>query len=515
MARIAIGGVQHETNTFSDVPATYAEFVAPDAWPGLTRGPATLDAIAGINLPAAGAAQELRGLHHECVPLLWCSAQPSGRVTRDAFERIASMLVEDLAREARHGLDAVYLDLHGAMVAEHCPDADGELLARVRRVVGPRIPIVASLDFHANVSPRMADAATALVSYRTYPHLDMSESGARAARCLHDLLGCPRPAASIASIEFLVALTAQSTLVEPMQSLMLQAVETERLPVRSVAVTPGFPAADVAECGPAIYACGDDRGVVEATVARLATAFREREADFVLDLQTIENALADLRQQRPERGRPAILVDTQDNPGGGGNADTMELIAALVASGFEHVLAGVICDPRAAARAHEAGEGASIELGLGGASGWSGSRPLHATYRVEALGDGRFVGTGPFYRGARFDLGPMALLRTGDVRIAVASRKQQAADQAMFRHLRIEPSRQAVLVLKSSVHFRADFGALAGRIIVVEAPGPVVADPARLPFRNLRPGVRLSPIAGGAADGPILGAGGWQPPLNN
>jgi microcystin degradation protein MlrC len=515
VARIAVGGVQHETNTFSTVPATYDDFAAPDAWPGLTRGASMLEAIAGVNLPAAGAARELRGLHHECVPLLWCSAQPSGCVTRDAYERIAAMLVEDLTRESQRGLDAVYLDLHGAMVAEHCPDADGELLGRMRRVVGPRVPIVASLDLHANLSPLMAEAATALVSYRTYPHVDMSESGARAARCLHDLLGRARPSASFVPMEFLVALTAQSTLVEPMQSLMLRAVEAEHPPLRSVSVTAGFPSADVAECGPAVYACGDDRESVEATVARLAAAFRERESDFVLELQTIEAALASLLQQRPERGRPAILVDTQDNPGAGGNADTMELIAALAASDFERVLAGVICDPRAAARAHAAGEGANVELDRGAASGWPGSRPLHATYRVEALGDGRFVGTGPFYRGARFDLGAMALLRTGNVRIAVASRKQQAADQAMFRHLRIEPSEQAVLALKSSVHFRADFGDMAGRIIIVEAPGPAVADPARLPFRHLRRGVRLRPIAGGAGLEPILGAGDCRPPLNN
>src|SRR5688572_23064035 len=132
MARIAIGGCQHETNTFSQVPASYLDFVAPDAWPGLTRGPAMFDAVAGINLPAAGALQELRGLHHECVPLTWCSAQPSGFVTRDAYERISALLLEDLTHELERGLDGVYLDLHGAMVAEHCPDADGVLLQRVR-----------------------------------------------------------------------------------------------------------------------------------------------------------------------------------------------------------------------------------------------------------------------------------------------------------------------------------------------------------------------------------------------
>ena len=171
----------------------------------------------------------------------------------------------------------------------------------------------------------------------------------------------------------------------------------------------------------------------------------------------------------------------------------MSLIRALVASGRDGVLAGVICDPEAAARAHAAGEGASVELQLGARTDMAGETPLAARYRVVALGDGRFTGTGPFYKGGRFELGPMALLELGGVRIAVASRKQQAADQAMFRHLRAEPAEHAVLALKSSVHFRADFGAIASRVLVVEAPGPNVADPARLPFRKLRPGMRTTP----------------------
>jgi microcystin degradation protein MlrC len=171
----------------------------------------------------------------------------------------------------------------------------------------------------------------------------------------------------------------------------------------------------------------------------------------------------------------------------------MSLIKALVSSEARGVLAGVICDPEAAARAHAAGEGALVEMQLGARAGTTGETPLTARYKVLALGDGRFTGTGPFYHGGRFELGPMALLEVGGVHIAVASRKQQAADQAMFRHLRAEPAEYAVLALKSSVHFRADFCPIAGRIIVVAAPGPNVADPAQLPFRKLRPGMRTSP----------------------
>jgi microcystin degradation protein MlrC len=171
----------------------------------------------------------------------------------------------------------------------------------------------------------------------------------------------------------------------------------------------------------------------------------------------------------------------------------MSLIRALLAARVAGVLAGIICDPAAAERAHQAGRGATLMLELGSRSGTPGDAPLRADYRVEALGDGRFTGTGPFYLGSRFELGPMALLRCGEVRIAVASRKQQAADQAMFRHLGAEPAEHAVLLLKSSVHFRADFGRLASRVLVVAGPGPNEPDPGQLQFRKLRPDVRLRP----------------------
>jgi microcystin degradation protein MlrC len=491
MARVAVGGFQHETNTFSPHLATLAHFEAPDAWPGLARGPALVDAVAGINLPAAGFIAEARGLRHELVPLTWCSAQPSGRVTRAAFEHVSALLLEDLRAAAP--VDAVYLDLHGAMVAEHVDDADGELLRRVRALVGPVVPVVASLDFHANVSSLMAQQASALVGYKTYPHVDMAECGARAARCLHDLLGKPRPFSAFEALDFLIPLTSQSTLAPPMQDIAAMAIQLERAPLLAVNVAPGFPAADVPECGPSVYACGWAGDVAGAVVARLAADLRRREPEFALDLHSVTQACRLAQASAIPRGRPLVLADTQDNPGAGGNADTTSLLKALVQARVRRVLAGVYCDPLAAARAHEAGVGAQVDLDLGGRSGPPGETPFPARFEVVALGDGRFTGTGPFYRGGRFELGPMALLRIDDVHVAVSSRKQQAADQAMFRHLGAEPADFAVLALKSSVHFRADFGSLASRIVVVAAPGPNVADPSELPFTRLRSGVRTSP----------------------
>ena len=491
MARIAVGGFQHETNTFAPLHATLADFEQADAWPGLTEGNPLFEAVKGINLPAAGFIDEARSLAHELVPLLWCSAQPSAHVTRDAFEKICQRMLAKLADALP--VDAVYLDLHGAMVAEHIEDADGEVLARVRQLVGNSIPVVASLDFHANVSARMVECADGLVSYRSYPHVDMTETGVRAAALLHDLLQQRAPAKFHTSLPFLIPLTSQCTLVEPLSSLMARAQSLERDPVMSLCFTPGFPAADVPECGPSIFGYARDPELLASAARTLVGMALEREPEFALDLINVEQATRLARDADVPRDRPLILADTQDNPGAGGNADTMSLLKALIAARVESVLAGVIWDAEAAARAHAAGRGASLDLALGARSGFPGETPLVARFTVEQLGDGRFIGTGPFYRGGRFELGPMALLRTGNTRIVVATRKQQAADTAMFRHVGAEPFAARVLVLKSSVHFRADFGDQASRIVIVEAPGPNVADPSRLPFRRLPADKRLTP----------------------
>ena len=487
--RLAVGGFQHETNTFAPQKATLDDFLAPDAWPGLVRGADLFDAVRGINLPAAGFIQAAHSSHHVVVPLTWCSATPSAHVTREAYERIASMLLEDL-RSARH-LDAVYLDLHGAMVAEHLDDADGELLRRVRHTVGPDVPVVATLDFHANVSPLLVEHASALIAYRSYPHTDMASSGERAMRLLHDVRGWPLTS-HLHRLPFLIPLTSQCTLVEPMNALTDMLAELERAPVRALNFTPGFPAADVPQCGPAVFAYGDDSSAIEKAVQHVAALACEREAEFALGTHSIDSALREISFAPAIAGKPTILADTQDNPGGGGTSDTTSLIKALIARRSEPVLAGLMFDPRAAAHAHAAGRGARIELELGAHSGLAGETPIGGYFDVEALGDGTFTATGPFYAGSRMALGPMALLRIADVRIAVSSRKQQAADQAMFRHLGVDPHDFAVLALKSSVHFHADFDPIAGRVLIVEAPGANVADPAKLSFKNLPATMRVA-----------------------
>jgi microcystin degradation protein MlrC len=492
MARIACGGIQHETNTFAGSRATLNDFIEADAWPGLVRGAELVAAVAGINLPIAGAIDAARTLRHDLVPLLWCAAQPSGVVTREAFETLSAELLARLA--AALPLDGVYLDLHGAMVSEHLDDADGELLARVRALLGDTVPLVASLDFHANAGGRQAYEASALVTYRSYPHVDMADSGERAMRVLHDLIvrRMARPPRALALAPFLIPLTAQTTLIDPMRTLMLACERRERADgLLALNLTPGFPLADVAHAGPAVSGFGRDADAVAVAVRDIAALLQEAEGSFDAEGLTVAAAV-ELAAACVARGeRPIVLADTQDNPGAGGDADTTSLLRACIAARLPGILAGIFCDPDAAAQAHARGVGATFDGTVAGRLGIAGEPSLRGRFSVRALGDGNFSGTGAFYRGTRMALGPMALLEFDGALMVVASRKQQAADQAMFRHLGIEPAHAKVLILKSSVHFRADFAALAGRISIVHAPGRSPADPAALPFRKLRPGVRL------------------------
>lgn len=484
MARIAVAGFLHETNTFAQRHTDFEAFLEADAWPGLLEGPAMLDGVAGANLAAAGFIQAAVEAGHQVLPLIWASANPSGLVTRAAFERIWSLLEQALRKAG--AIDALFLDLHGAMVVEGIEDGEGELLGRLRAIVGAEMPLVAALDFHANVSPRMVALADGLTVYRTYPHVDMADSGARALALLQRFLAGEQLHKAYRQLPFLIPMLWQSTLNEPMYSLMQMVSEEEHATGVHAALAPGFPLADIHDSGPSVLAYHTDAALADAVAQRLHDALLAQRSAFSGRLYSPAEAVA-LALANPGAG-PLILADTQDNPGGGGSGDTTDILHELVRQRAAAACVGLLCDPAAARAAHAAGIGATIELVLGGRSG-IGSPPLQASYRVEALGSGEFTGTGPFYRGCRMALGPMARLSLNGIQILVSSHKQQAADQAMFRHLGLEPSTQRILVLKSSVHFRADFGQIAREILVVAASGENVADLRTLHYRHLRPGV--------------------------
>jgi microcystin degradation protein MlrC len=494
MARIAIGGLHHETNSFAPQVATFERFVEADGWPPLLRGKAMLPGCAGINLAITGFADAARAAGHELVPLLWANSCPSGPVTEDAFERLAAMLVEDLV--AAGPLDGLFLDLHGAMVTEHLEDGEGELLRRLR-ASAPRLPIVAALDLHANLSAAMVELSEALVAYRTYPHIDLAATGARCLAPLERAIAGERPAKAWRRMGFLVPLPWQCTTIEPGRGLYALLAELEANGVASASICMGFPAADTPVCGPAVLAYAADAATADAAADRLAAAFDAAEPRFAGKLWDAADAVAYAKAAATDR--TLILADTQDNPGGGGSSDTTGLLAALIEARAEGALLALLCDPDAAATAHRAGVGAVLHgLALGGRHGPDGVGPLIGGFEVLRLGDGRFTATGPMYGGNRMELGPMALLRSRaapGVEIAIASRRLQAADRAILKHLGVDPAAKRLLALKSSVHFRADFEALADEILVVAAPGANIADPAQLPFRRLPATMRRHPAA--------------------
>ena len=490
MARIAIGGFQHETNTFAPSKADYAAFEAGGGWPGVQYGAPIFGAVEGANIPAAGAVQALRALGHALVGTAWAAASPSAHVTADAFERILNELIRKL--EKAQPLDGVYLDLHGAMVAESYDDGEGEILRRTREAVGPRVPVVASLDLHANVTRAMVERADAMVAYRSYPHVDMAETGARAARLLDRMLKTgERPAGGFHQLDYLTGIPSQCSLIEPCKSIFEELRRLEERYDAILSFAPGFPMADFAECGMSVFGFGSPEAV-----ERLRRIVSDAEKDFALELHSAPDAVHRARS-RGEPGAPVVLADTQDNPGAGGNGDTTGILQALVEQKAQDAVLGMLIDPASAQRAHDAGQGASLAFSIGGLSKVEGDSPFAGEFLVERLGDGRFTCTGPMFKGFRMTLGDMALLRSRaapGVRVVLASRKCQAADQEMFRHLGVEPRASRVVALKSSVHFRADFEPIAKEVLVVKSPGPALADPAEFRWTRLRKGVRLRPL---------------------
>jgi microcystin degradation protein MlrC len=343
----------------------------------------------------------------------------------------------------------------------------------------------------------MSDTASALTAYRSYPHIDMDLTGARAAKLMDKILQSGgTPASHLRPIDFLIPINAQCTMEEPAGRLYRRLGELEAGPgVWQLSFAMGFPPADISICGPSVYGCGSDTAAVARAVEIMADEIEAAESEFTEQLFSPGEAVR-LAMANADAG-PFIIADTQDNPGAGGNSDTVGMLEALLSCGAKGAVLAILYDPEVAEAAHHAGEGHSFSAALGAKSGQPRQRPFEGKFRVERIGNGRFTATGSMWRGARMELGKMALLKVvdkaADVRVIVSSRKFQAADQSIFRHLGLEPIEQDILVLKSSVHFRADFQPIAAKIITAIAPGPNLADARKFPYKNLRPGLRIQP----------------------
>lgn len=490
MARIAIGGFQHETNTFAPVKADLEAFEQSAAYPRVPRRQRIIDEMSNLNVPIGGFIQAAGDRGHSLHPTVWAMATPSAHVTDEAFEHITGILLEELGDTAK--LDGVYLCLHGAMVTESYDDGEGEILRRVRAAIGPDTPLVASLDLHGNTTQLMVDEADALVAYRTYPHIDMAETGRRAAALMDYMLDSgKRPRKSFRQLDFLIPLVWQCSLIEPAARIYGSFDALEVGAVRSVSFTPGFPTADIYDCGPAVLAYADDQTEADNAAERIYQQVDQARLEW--DGTLLEPAEAIEFAMSKYSGRPYVLADTQDNPGAGGASDSIGVLQALVDCDAQDAVLGHLYDPDAAVAAHEAGVGATLELAIGASSGQAGHTPYTAKFVVDALSNGEFTGTGPMSKGRLFRMGTSALLRLGGVRVLVVSARAQLLDLESLRHIGVEPTEQRIIVVKSSVHFRAAFQPIAQDVLVVVAPGPNTANHLEIPYRKLRPNKLLTP----------------------
>ena len=470
--RVAIGGISHESSTFSVVPTTLADFRQRGYFEG-----AELERLRGTRTPIGAFYDAARDFDFEVVPTLSAGAVPGGPVTAEATEHLVGRLVEGLRAALADGpLDGVLLGLHGAMVSELDDDGESYILRAVRDVVGPQLPVLATLDLHGNVTQEMVDLATVLIAYDEYPHTDPYERGYEAGELLARIVReGVRPTPALVKIPLLAGLQRQFTGAEPMASVKRLAHEIEAEPgVLNASYLPGFAWADIPAMTFSVIVTtdGDPAGARRAA-NRLASAIWERRDDFVVRPVPVDQAVQEA--MAAPRG-PVVLADIGDNPGGGTPADGTVLLEALLRHGATRAAMALIADPEAAAQAVAAGEGATVSLRVGGKVDRLHGDPLDVTARVLRVTDGRFRHTGPMSAGVEVNLGPTAVLAVqgsdgGEVQLLLTTYRYQPTDLEVFRSQGIEPTEQQILAVKSSVHYRAAFTPIAAQIVEVDTPG--------------------------------------------
>jgi len=485
-ARILIAQAKHETNTFSQLSTdldAYAKRM-------LRYGTAIAPAVRGTNSELGGFLEvaEREGWRTTCA--VAADATPSGRLTAACWTHLKAAVLNALERDGP--FDGVLLALHGAMVTQTTEDGEGELLDEIRQRVGPGLPVVSTLDLHANVTDVMARHASAFVTYRSYPHIDMGARGIEAASLLaRTLRGEIRPQTLVRRGPQLDGADHGRSQAGPMVALLERAAEHMREPgILVVNVQAGFPWADIRDVGPSIAVTYDAK--VDGAAAR-AAAIAEQMMAFVWETRR-EKSIALLPAEAAIRscarsdsdGRPIVLADFSDNPGGGSYGDSSALLRAMIEARIENAAFATIADPEVAAIAHRAGKGAEIRVRLGGKHDAALSPGFDVVARVVSLSDGSLVYEGPMQRGLAVSMGPTAVLRSGGVDVVVASNRFQVYDRQFFASQGIDPAARRVVAVKSAHHFRAAFEPIAREVIVVDAAGITSPDPKKFPFEKVR-----------------------------
>ena len=477
----------HETNTFCALPTTLATF----AERGLLYGDAAIAARQDNNTELGGFLEAARDYGWTVIHTVSAHAQPGGRVTRDAFDQLTAPILA--AAHANKGrIDGILLGLHGAMVTDFCDDGEGELLNRLRALVGPDVPIGITLDPHANVSRQMCDLANIIVSFKTYPHTDMRVAGRQAGDILQRAMtGEINPRTLRVSRPMLEEINGGRTDVGPMVQRLERARRYEQEPdVFAVSVNGGFANADIAEVGPSVLVTAQGDMQSHADFANeLASDMWARRFDRLNQFYTVEQAAlickAHAAANISNKG-PIIVADYADNPGGGSYGDSTALLAAMLAAGVEDACFGAMADPQTVGQLSGHKPGDAVEVLLGGKTDPRfGGVPLALKASLKLLSHGDYVGSGAMIGGLKRSWGPTAVILVEGIEILVVTHRAQILDLQQFKAFGINPEKKRVVALKSMQHFRAAFEPIADQVIVCDSGALCTLDYTRLPFVKL------------------------------
>lgn len=476
--RVFTASLATETNTFAPLPTALASFKEAGYFPAGTH-PDQMTFFAG---PLWAARQRARERGWTVVEGLVASAQPSGTTTRGAYETLRDELLADL--RAALPVDMVVLGLHGAMVADGYDDCEGDLLARVRQIVGAEVVVGAELDPHHHLSELMVAQADLLIAFKQYPHTDVLERAFELVDlCAAQVAHRVRPLAAVVDCAMAVVV---HTSREPAAGFVqrLQALEG-RDGVLSISLSHGFPWGDVADMGTQLLVYTDPR---QADAPALGRRLARQLADELIAMRTkldtpwlgVDEAISAAGAAPPGL---VVIADSADNPGGGAAGDSTFLLRRLVERGVQDAALGPLWDPQAVRIAFDAGVGATLAMRLGGKTGPLSGDPLDAACRVLALRPDMVMSG---LAGTTVALGDCALVDVQGVEVVLISRRSQAMGTDVFSQLGCELPRKRLVVVKSSQHFRAAFAPLAVQVLYASAPGSVSADLRALPYRKIR-----------------------------
>ena len=479
--RIAVGGIMHESNTFNHRPTPLEAF-------RVQRGDELVSWWRDTPHEAGGFIAGAESFGYELFPTLMAQATPGGTVTHEALEGLTRELLDRLARAPQ--LDGMLLALHGAMASEVHADADGEVIRRLREQVGADFPLVVTHDFHANVSQQVVELSTALIIYKSYPHLDHRERGLQAASVIsRTIKGEITPVQALVKPPMLLNIVHQNTNVPPMDRVMAAARALEEQPaVVAASVAGGYQYADVPELGPAAVVVTDGApALAQQGAGQLADRLWSIRERLQFKLPDVTRAV---REASASDRAPVILVDMGDNIGGGSSGDSTFILHELLRQGVTGWVV-VLADPEAVAACARAGVGAALRLAVGGKRDSLHGQPVTVSGRVKCLHDGRYEENEVRHDGQRYhDQGLTALLELGDPPaerasyLLLTSRRQTPFSLQQLLSVGLQPARQRALVVKAAIAYRAAYENIAGAIIEIDSPGLTAVNPARFRYRR-------------------------------